>query len=91
MTLRIGLIGCGGITHAHVEGWRAIASRAEIVSVADVSEENANRRVAQVGYPVTLYADATSWPTVVSTQWILRCPITCIAMRSWLLHRRAST
>lgn len=57
MTLRIGLVGCGGITHAHVEGWKAIADRAEIVAVADVSEENAGRRVAQIGHPVSIYAD----------------------------------
>ena len=57
MTLRIGLIGCGGITHAHVEGWKAIADRAEIVAVADVSEENAGRRVTQIGHPVSIYAD----------------------------------
>ncbi len=57
MTLRIGLIGCGSITHAHVEGWKAVADRAEIVAVADISVENAGRRIAQIGHPVSMYAD----------------------------------
>jgi predicted dehydrogenase len=57
MTLRIGLIGCGGITHAHVEGWKAIADRAEVVAVADISEENARRRVAQIGHSVSIYTN----------------------------------
>ena len=57
MTLKIGLIGCGGIMHPHVEGWKAIAGRAEIVAVADISEENARARVAQYGSPAKIYTD----------------------------------
>ena len=57
MTLRIGLIGCGGIMYPHVEGWKAIADRAEIVAVADISEENARARAAQIGHPVEIYND----------------------------------
>lgn len=57
MTLEVGLIGCGGITRAHVEGWKKVADRAEIVAVADVSEEAARERVAQIGRQVTIYAD----------------------------------
>jgi predicted dehydrogenase len=37
MTLRIGLIGCGGIMQPHVDGWLAVQDKAEIVAVADVS------------------------------------------------------
>jgi len=57
MTLKIGLIGCGGITVPHVEGWRKVAGRAEIVAVADVSEETAKVRVAQIGHQVRVYSD----------------------------------
>ncbi|MBN1400294.1 MAG: Gfo/Idh/MocA family oxidoreductase [Anaerolineae bacterium] len=57
MTLKVGLIGCGGIMRPHVEGWKAIADRAEIVAVADVSMENAQTRAAQIGHPVTIYDD----------------------------------
>jgi predicted dehydrogenase len=59
MTLKVGLIGCGGIMHPHVEGWKAMADRAQIVAVADVSEENARARAAQIGYPVEIYGDWT--------------------------------
>lgn len=57
MTLKIGLIGCGGITHAHVEGWKTVASQAEIVAVADVSRENAERRAAQIGTDPEIVSD----------------------------------
>jgi len=57
MALRIGLIGCGGITHGHVEGWKTVAERARIVAVADVSEEAARARAAQIGHEVRIYRD----------------------------------
>jgi predicted dehydrogenase len=57
MTLRIGLIGCGNITHAHVEGWKTLAGRAVIGALADISEENARRRAAQIGHAATIYTD----------------------------------
>jgi predicted dehydrogenase len=57
MTLKIGLIGCGGIMQSHVEGWRAISHRAQVVAVADTSAENARARVAQLGRPARIYQD----------------------------------
>ena len=57
MTLRVGLIGCGGIMRPHVEGWKAIANRAQIVAVADVVEGNAKARIQQLGYSAAIYAD----------------------------------
>ena len=55
--LKIGLIGCGGITRPHVEGWKAIVDRAEIVAMADLSTESARSRAAQYGRPVDIYGD----------------------------------
>ena len=49
MGLRVGIIGCGGISHAHVRGWNAIREKAQIVAVADVSEENAQRVAGMAG------------------------------------------
>ncbi len=40
MTLRIGLIGCGGIAQAHWNGFKACAGRAELAALADVSAAN---------------------------------------------------
>jgi len=57
MTIRVGLIGCGGIMHPHVEGWKAVSDRAEIVALADVSPEALAQRMAQVGREVSVYAD----------------------------------
>jgi predicted dehydrogenase len=49
MVLRVGIIGCGGISHAHVRGWNAIPNKAKVVAVADVSGENARTVAEMVG------------------------------------------
>ncbi len=57
MVLRIGLIGAGGITAAHVSGWNTVTDRAEIVAIADISEETARERMKQIGREVRYYND----------------------------------
>ena len=57
MTIKVGLIGCGGITRVHVDGWKQIPDRAQIVAVADVDRANAETRVEQWGAPADIYAD----------------------------------
>ncbi|MHB1317141.1 MAG: Gfo/Idh/MocA family protein [Anaerolineae bacterium] len=57
MVLRVGLVGAGGITRSHVSGWATVADRAEIVAIADVSEEAARLRMKQIGREVKYYAD----------------------------------
>src|SRR3989442_3711485 len=49
MPLRVGIIGCGGISHAHVRGWNAIPNKARVVAVADVSERSAETVSGLVG------------------------------------------
>ena len=56
MTIRIGLIGAGGIARPHVDGYNA-SPDAVITAVADVSEENAQARAEQAGGDVKIYAD----------------------------------
>lgn len=57
MVLRVGLVGAGGITRSHVMGWATVADRAEIVAIADVSEEAARARMKQIGREVAYYKD----------------------------------
>lgn len=56
MTVRIGLIGAGGIANSHVLGYLRIPDAATITAVADVSADNANRRAEQAG-GATTYSD----------------------------------
>lgn len=47
---RIGLIGCGGISNAHARGYRALGPAvAQVVAVADVASDLAQRRAAELG------------------------------------------
>ncbi|WP_432511989.1 Gfo/Idh/MocA family protein [Kineococcus sp. SYSU DK001] len=48
-TVKVGLIGGGGITRAHVKGYRAHADKIAVTAVADVVEEAANTRAAELG------------------------------------------
>lgn len=57
MTIGVGLIGCGGIVRPHIEGWKAVHDRAEIVAVADVSEAAMAQCAAQIGRDVKRYTD----------------------------------
>ncbi len=57
MTIRVGLIGCGGIMRPHVEGWKGVFGRAEVVALADVSEEAMGQRAAQLGRDVKRFTD----------------------------------
>jgi predicted dehydrogenase len=56
MTIKIGLIGCGGITEPHIQGYLAIPEQAQVTAVSDVVEENARRRAEQVG-GAQIYSD----------------------------------
>jgi len=49
MAVRIGLIGCGSIAEAHVNGYLKVSEKAQVTAVCDVSEPLAQRRATQVG------------------------------------------
>jgi predicted dehydrogenase len=48
-TIKVGLLGGGGIADAHIRGYRAYADAIEVIAVADVVEETARRRAGELG------------------------------------------
>jgi predicted dehydrogenase len=48
MTIKIGLIGCGGIAEPHLNGYRKVED-ARVTAVCDVVAENAKKRAEQAG------------------------------------------
>jgi predicted dehydrogenase len=48
-TIKVGLLGGGGIVDGHIRGYRAYADAIEVIAVADVVEETARRRAAELG------------------------------------------
>jgi predicted dehydrogenase len=48
-TIKVGLLGGGGIVDAHIRGYRAYADAIEVIAVADVVEETVRRRAAELG------------------------------------------
>lgn len=47
-TIKVGIIGGGGIVDAHVRGYRAYADVIEVAAVADVVDDTARRRAAEL-------------------------------------------
>lgn len=47
--IRVGLIGCGGISRAHADGWNSVKEKAKVVATADLIPERAKERANQLG------------------------------------------
>jgi len=48
--LKVGMIGCGGISRAHAAGWKTIEpDRARVVATADIDEARAKERAEELG------------------------------------------
>ena len=73
-TIKVGLLGGGGIVDAHIRGYRAYADAIEVIAVADVVEETAERAAELRGGVHRLPADD---PRGTSTPWTSACRITC--------------
>jgi predicted dehydrogenase len=63
---RIALVGCGGISHIHIEGFKLVSDRAEVVAVCDVNSKNAELRAEQAG-GATVYSD---WKELIAKEQI---------------------
>ncbi|MCE3277099.1 MAG: oxidoreductase domain protein [Propionibacteriaceae bacterium] len=53
--IKVGLLGGGGIVDAHIRGYRTYADAIEVTAIADVVDETARRRAAELG--ATAYSD----------------------------------
>lgn len=51
MKLRVGIIGNGGIAHAHADGYKALGDRAELVACCDINEEKARSFAGEYNIP----------------------------------------
>lgn len=51
MSLRVGIIGNGGIAHAHMDGYKALGEEIELVACCDIDFTKAQAYAAQYGIP----------------------------------------
>lgn len=56
MTIKVGLIGAGGITRVHIRGYLQIPEKARITAISDVVEAAAQKRADEVG-GASVYTD----------------------------------
>ena len=48
--LKVGIIGCGGISHSHLHGYRALGDRVEFVACCDIDYEKAKAYAERNGF-----------------------------------------
>ena len=41
--IRAGIIGTGGISHCHMDGYKTLSDRVEVVAVCDIDEEKVKK------------------------------------------------
>lgn len=51
--LKVALVGCGGISSLHIDGWKRIAHLAEVVACVDPIEDRRNNRAELLGVPAS--------------------------------------
>ncbi len=55
--VRVGIIGCGSISHSHAEGYAALGEAAEVVGCCDVVADSARAVAAKSGGHPAIYTD----------------------------------
>jgi predicted dehydrogenase len=84
----IGILGCGGISAAHLEAYRNLSDQCEIVAVCDPIEAAARKRAEAYGVPHVytdpdrLLADERIQVVSVCTPHFLHAPLTIAAARA---------
>ena len=58
MALKIGIIGNGGISNAHMDGYKALGDRVEVVACCDINFEKAKSYAEKYGVKGNLVAGA---------------------------------
>ena len=49
--IRVGIIGTGGISHAHMDGYKHMADRVDVVAVCDIDEAKVRAYAAKFNVP----------------------------------------
>jgi UDP-N-acetyl-2-amino-2-deoxyglucuronate dehydrogenase len=86
--LGVGVIGCGGISSAHLQAYRALTEECEVIAVCDVNEAAARRRAAEFEVPHVhadyreLLADDRIQVVSVCMPHFLHAPVSIAAARA---------
>ena len=84
--LKVGIIGCGGISNRHMLGYKALPDKVSVEAVCDIDEERVKAYAEQYGVP-RWYTDAKEMMSKeqldavsVCTLNFLHCPMTILAL-----------
>lgn len=80
--LRVGIIGCGGISATHVDGYKNIPDRVEIVAACDIDEEKLHRYGKTHDIP-HLYTDYN--------EMMAKEDLDCVSVTTWNAAHKGAT
>ena len=72
--IRAGIIGTGGISHCHMEGYKALSDRVEVVAVCDIDEEKVKAYAKQY--------DVARWYTDYN-EMMAKEQLDCVSVTTW--------
>ncbi len=80
--LKVGIIGTGGISHAHMGGYKALADRVQVVAACDIDEPKLKRYAERYGIPHT-YTDYN--------EMMAKEDLDCVSVTTWNAAHKGAT
>lgn len=80
--LKVGIIGTGGISHNHMDGYKALADRVEVVAVCDIDEEKVKKYAAKFDVP--------RWYTDYN-EMMAKEELDCVSVTTWNAAHKGAT
>ena len=80
--IRAGIIGTGGISHCHMEGYKALSDRVEVVAVCDIDEEKVKAYAKQY--------DVARWYTDYN-EMMEKEELDCVSVCTWNAAHKGAT
>lgn len=80
--IKVGIIGTGGISHAHMGGYKALADRVEVVAACDIDEAKLKRYAERYNIPNT-YTDYNDM--------MAKEDLDCVSVTTWNAAHKGAT
>lgn len=80
--IKVGIIGTGGISHSHMNGYKALSDRVEVVAVCDIDEEKVKKYAEKFDVP--------RWYTDYN-EMMSKEDLDCVSVTTWNSAHKGAT
>jgi len=80
--IKVGIIGTGGISHCHMDGYKALGDRVEVIAVCDIDEEKVKNYAAKFNVP--------RWYTDYN-EMMAKEELDCVSVTTWNSAHKGAT